>query len=65
MKTIQNTVKIDKKISDVLKKIRVGPKKVGSVGFSETRHALGPKRFLLLRKSVNLATLQPHQLCQR
>ena len=31
MKIIQNTLKC-------LKKIRVGPKKVGSVGFPETRH---------------------------
>ena len=33
MKIIQNTLKIEKKISDVSKKFRVGPKKVGMVGF--------------------------------
>ena len=33
MKIIQNTLKIQKKISNVSKKIWVGPKKVGSVGF--------------------------------
>ena len=38
MKIIQNTLKIEKKIKNVSKKIRVGPKKVGSVGFPETRH---------------------------
>ena len=41
MKIIQNTLKIQKKISYVSKKIWVGPKKVGSVGFSETRHFFG------------------------
>ena len=38
MKIIQNTLKIVEKFSDVPKKCRVGPKKVGSVGFPETRH---------------------------
>ena len=38
MKIIQNTLKIQKKILNVSKKIWVGPKKVGSVGFPETRH---------------------------
>ena len=38
MKIIQNTLKIQKKISNVSKKFGVGPKKVGSVGFPETRH---------------------------
>ena len=37
MKIIQNTLKIQKKISNVSKKFWVGPKKVGSVGFPETR----------------------------
>ena len=41
MKIIQNTLKLQKKISNVSKKIWVGPKKVGSVGFPETRHFLG------------------------
>ena len=36
MKIIQNTLKIEEKFSDVPKKL--GPKKVGSVGFPETRH---------------------------
>ena len=35
MKIIQNTLKIEEKSSDV-HKIRVGPKKEGSVGFPET-----------------------------
>ena len=34
MKIIQNTLKLEKKC---LKKNRIGPKKVGSVGFPETR----------------------------
>ena len=38
MKIIQNTLKIEKKILNVSKKFRVGPQKVGSVGFPETRH---------------------------
>ena len=38
MKIVQNTLKTEEKISDVPKKFRVGPKKVGSVGFPETRH---------------------------
>ena len=38
MKIIQNTLKTEEKFSDVPKKFRVGPKKVGSVGFPETRH---------------------------
>ena len=38
MKIVQNTLKIEEKFSDVPKKFRVGPKKVGSVGFPETRH---------------------------
>ena len=37
MKIIQNTLKIEENLK-CLKKIRVGPKKVGSVGFRETRH---------------------------
>ena len=39
MKTIQNTLKIEEKFSDVPTKFRVpvGPKKVVSVGFPETR----------------------------
>ena len=36
MKSIQNTLKIEEKFSDVPQKFRVGPKKVGSVGFPET-----------------------------
>ena len=38
MKIIENTLKIQKKISNVSKKFWVGTKKVGSVGFPETRH---------------------------
>ena len=38
MKIIQNTLKIEKKISDVSKKFRVGPKKEGMVGFPEIIH---------------------------
>ena len=38
MKIVQNTLKTEEKFSDVPKKFRVGPKKVGSVGFPETRH---------------------------
>ena len=38
MKIIQNTLEIQKKFSNVSKKIWVGPKKVGSVGFPKTRH---------------------------
>ena len=37
MKIVQNTLKIEEKFSDVQKNFRVGPKKVGSVGFPETR----------------------------
>ena len=40
MKIIQNTLKIQKKISNVSKKNWVGPKKAGSVGLTETRHFL-------------------------
>ena len=36
MKIVQNTLKIEEKFSDVPKKFRVGPNKVGSVGFPET-----------------------------
>ena len=36
-KIIQNTLKIEEKFSDVPNKFRDGPKKVGSVGFLETR----------------------------
>ena len=35
MKIIQNTLKIEKKISNVSKKNWVGPKKVGLVGFPD------------------------------
>ena len=38
MKIIQNTLKIEEKFSDIPEKFRVGPKKVGLVGFPETRH---------------------------
>ena len=38
MKIVQNTLKIEEKFSDVPKKFRVGPKKIGTVGFLETRH---------------------------
>ena len=37
MKIIQFTLKTEEKFSDVPKKFRVGPKKVGSVGFLEMR----------------------------
>ena len=37
MKSIQNTLKIEEKVSAVPKSFRVGPKKVGSVRFPETR----------------------------
>ena len=40
MKIIQNTLKIQKKISNVSKYFWVGPKKVESVGFPETRDFL-------------------------
>ena len=39
MKIIQNTLKIEEKFSDVPKKFRVGPQKVGSVGFPEMGHS--------------------------
>ena len=42
MKIIQNTLKIEEKFSDDPKKFTVGPKKVGSVGFPETRHFFWP-----------------------
>ena len=38
MKIVQNNLKTEEKFSDVPKKFRVGPKKVGSVGFPEARH---------------------------
>ena len=38
MKIIQNTLKMEEKFSDVPKTYRVGPKKVGLVGFLETSH---------------------------
>ena len=38
MKIVQNTLKIEEKFSDVPTKFRVGPKKVGLVGFLETKH---------------------------
>ena len=38
MKSVQNTLEIEEKFSDVSKFFRVGPQKVGSVGFPETRH---------------------------
>ena len=41
MKIIQNTLKIQKRISNVSKQFWVGPKRVGSVGFPETRHFWG------------------------
>ena len=41
MKIIHNTLKIEEKFSDVPKVFRVGPKKVGSVGFPETREIFG------------------------
>ena len=40
MKIIQNSPKNTEKILNVSKKIWVGHKKVGSVGFPETRHFL-------------------------
>ena len=48
MKIIQNTLKNREKKSQMSqKKSRVGPKKVGSVGFLETRHSFfGLKQFL-------------------
>ena len=52
MKIIQNTLKIEKKISNVSKKIWVGPQKVGSVGFPETRHFF----FLALKDTVMTLT---------
>ena len=39
MKIIQNTLKLEEKFSDIPKKFRVGPKKVGLVGFPETRRS--------------------------
>ena len=38
MKIIQNTLRLQKKNLKFLKNFRVGPKKVGSVGFPETRY---------------------------
>ena len=43
MKIIQNTLKIEIKISDV-SIFRVGPKKEELVGFPETRHFFVPKK---------------------
>ena len=40
MKIILTTLKIEEKSPDVQKKLRVDPKKVGSVGFPETRQFL-------------------------
>ena len=50
MKIIQNTLKIQKKISNVSKKFWVGPKKVGSVGFPETRLFFWPKGTLIINR---------------
>ena len=45
MKIVQNTLKIEEKFSDVPKKFKVGPKKVGSVRFRKTRHFFfGPQQ---------------------
>ena len=41
MEMVQNTLKIEEKISDVPFYFRVGPQKVGSIGFPETRHFWG------------------------
>ena len=38
IKIIQNTLKIEENFSDVPKQFGVGPKKLESVGFLETRH---------------------------
>ena len=40
MRIIQYTLKIEKKVSALPNKVRVGPKKVRSVGFPETRQFL-------------------------
>ena len=37
MKIFRNTLTTEEKFSAVPKKFRLGPRKVGSVGFSETR----------------------------
>ena len=41
MRIIQNTLKIEEKFSDIPNKFRVGPEKVGSEGFPETRQSFG------------------------
>ena len=48
MKIIQNTLKIEEKFSDVPKKFRVGPEKVGSVGFPEMRNFFRGPYYLTL-----------------
>ena len=60
MKIIQNTLKIQKNIQNVSKKFRVGPKKVGSVGFPKTRHFF----FLALSCSLRLYTTSMHATFQ-
>ena len=46
MEIIYNILTIENKFSDVPKKFRVGPQKVGLVGFPDTRH-LGEGRGLI------------------
>ena len=59
MKIIQNTVRIQKKISNVVKKIWVGPKKVGSVGFPETRHFFFGLSLIALRTNTTVKNAGP------
>ena len=57
MKIIQNTLKIQKKISNVSKKNWVGPQKVGSVGFLEMRHFFGLKTSYLMLELRNASNI--------
>ena len=65
MKIIQNTLKTEKKSKMSQKKFRVGPKKVGSVGFPEMRQFfffglvyddLKQAKFLLVSLHINSRT---------
>ena len=61
IKIIKNTLKIEEKFSDVPKKFRVGPKKVWSVGFPETRFFLASiKNNAIIKSPVNKPHPDPH-----
>ena len=60
MKIIQNTLKLQRKISNVSKKILVGPKKVESVGFPETRHFFLPYFVTIITACI---LLRPTKKC--